>query len=99
MKSDTVCTATPCDDTVNPSSYSYHVAAAIVFHCEGADCPTVQTVSSQGVAVQTVSDFMEQQLGYVFDDRWLMTIGAACFIVGTHFLMALALRYISHLKR
>jgi len=48
---------------INPSSYSYHVAAAIVFHCEGADCPTVQTVSSQGVAVQTVSDFMEQYVG------------------------------------
>ena len=54
---------------INPSSYSYHVAAAIVFHCEGADCPTVQTVSSQGVAVQTVSDFMEQYVGIVRPGR------------------------------
>lgn len=84
---------------INPAGYSYHVIAALLFHCDGADCPSVATVASTGVQVRTISDFMSEQLGFVYEDRWLMTLGAFAWMIGLHLIMALALRFISHLKR
>lgn len=49
--------------------------------------------------IQPVSTVMQNQLDFDYDDRWTMTIAVAAWTVGFHILTALALRFISHLKR
>lgn len=44
----------------SPMSYSFNAMGSVQFHCEGASCPHIATVSSQGVGTAQVSDYMDQ---------------------------------------
>jgi ABC-type multidrug transport system permease subunit len=84
---------------VNPLHYVVGAIVPSLFHCTGADCPTVTRITPTGPLVQSVADYIQEQYGVTYADRWPSVAYLVVFIAVLQALHALCVRFISHVKR
>jgi len=84
---------------INPVRYCLQMMYISQFNC-GSDCAPLTVVVGSGTVTQTATEYLRTAYGIDFDGYWWPSVGFFMIYLGTtHVLMALALRFLRHIKR
>src|SRR5207244_2340196 len=86
---------------VDPITWALEAIMPSQFVCTGSSCPTIQVYDSGTATIVTVQkfDYVENNYGMRYANRWRDAGFLAVYIVGFQILHLICVRYVSHIKR
>jgi len=85
---------------VNPMRYALQMMYITQFSCEGPTCPIIEVVSGTKTEYLTARQMLEKNYGVDFEGYWWVGFGfLAIYLCIERVLIALAVQFISHVKR